>query len=148
MPQEGNATLGGHRKLMYARGADGRMKTVTSRGWDVEELVTRQAVDEFDRLAAQAWREAESGIASPLRYHMYRARMDDSLLAQATGLWRWQVRRHLRLARVDQLRPSVQQRYARALGLSVSALQALPEPFRAPEPAVVDTIDTAGEQAA
>lgn len=148
MPQEGNATLGGHRKLMYARGADGRMKTVTSRGWDVEELVTRQAVDEFDRLATHAWREAESGIASPLRYHMYRARMDDSLLAQATGLWRWQVRRHLRLARVDQLRPSVQQRYARALGLSVSALQALPEPFRAPEPAAVDAVDTAGEQAA
>lgn len=128
MPQEGNATLGGHRKLVYARGADGRMKTVTSRGWAVEELVTRQAVDAFERLAAQARREAENGAASPLRYHMYRARMDETLLAQATGLWRWQVRRHLRQPRIDQLRPSVQQRYAQALGLSVHALQALPEP--------------------
>ena len=126
VPQEGNATLGGHRKLMYARGADGRMKTVQSRGWEVEELVTRQAVDEFERLAAQARCEAQSGRASPLRYYMYRARMDESLLAQATGLWRWQVRRHLRMARIAQLRPSLLQRYAEALNVDVSALQTLP----------------------
>lgn len=126
MPQEGNATLDGHRKLMYARGADGRMKRVESRGWGVEELVTRQAVDEFERLAAEAKRQAENGQASPLCYHMYRARMDESLLAQATGLWRWQVRRHLRLPQIAQLRPSLQQRYAQALGVAVDALQRMP----------------------
>lgn len=126
VPQEGNATLGGHRKLMYARGADGRIKTVTSRGWEVEELVTRQAVDEFARQAEAARRLAQSGQASPLRYYMYRARMDESLLAQATGLWRWQVRRHLRLPRIEQLRPDLLQRYARALGVAADVLKAVP----------------------
>lgn len=125
VPQEGNATLGGHRKLVYARGADGRIKTVTSSGWEVEELVTRQAVDEFARQAEVARHLAHSGQASPLRYYMYRARMDESLLAQATGLWRWQVRRHLRLP-IGQLRPDVLQRYAQALGVEADALKAVP----------------------
>jgi len=28
VPQEGNATLGGHRKALYARGANGRLRIV------------------------------------------------------------------------------------------------------------------------
>ena len=125
VPQEGNATLDGHRKVVYARGADGRMTTVASRGWEVEELVTQQAVAEFDRMADEARRQAESGQISPLRYHMVRARMDEALLAQATGLWRWQVRRHLRLAKLDQLPQRLLQRYAQALGMDVAALERL-----------------------
>ncbi len=41
VPQEGNSTLGGHRKAMYARGADGKLHIVQSAGWEVEEIVTR-----------------------------------------------------------------------------------------------------------
>lgn len=125
MPQEGNATLAGHRKVMYARDAGGRMVSVASRGWEVEELVTQQAVAEFDRLAGQARQQAANGQASPLRYHMLRARMDESLLAQATGLWRWQVRRHLRQPRLQALSAALRQRYAQALKMDVAALERL-----------------------
>ena len=40
VPQEGNSTLGGHRKAIYARGADGKLHIVQSAGWEVEEIVT------------------------------------------------------------------------------------------------------------
>ena len=39
VPQEGNATLDGHRKAVYAVADDGKVRLVASRGWEVEEIV-------------------------------------------------------------------------------------------------------------
>jgi hypothetical protein len=126
VPQDNITTFGGFRKAMYARGADGRIHTVASTGWDVEETVTLQAVAESDRQIAEARAQAKQGLASPLRYHMLKTRMDESLLAQTAGLGffgRWKVRRHLRpeiFARLSdrQLAP-----YAQALGLTIEQLR-------------------------
>lgn len=123
VPQEGNATLGGQRKAMYARGADGRIGIVPSRGWEAEEIVTLQAVEELERLAADARHRAAAGAASALEYHMYKARMDVTLLAQVSGIWAWRVRRHLRPAIFARLRPALRARYAEALGISVDQLE-------------------------
>jgi hypothetical protein len=122
VPQEGNATLAGHRKAVYAIADDGKLRLVSSRGWEVEEIVTRQAVEDLERRAMQARARALSGEASPLEYHMYRARMDVELLSQVTGLWRWRVRRHLKPAGFARLTPPLRLRYAEALGISSEAL--------------------------
>jgi hypothetical protein len=53
---------------------------------------------------------------------MYRARMDVELLSQASGLWRWRVRRHLKPEGFARLPPALKLRYAEALGISVEAL--------------------------
>ena len=123
VPQEGNATLAGHRKAVYAVAEDGRVRLVPSSGWEVEEIVTRQAVDELERRAAEARARALSGESSPLEYHMYRARMDVELLSQATGMWRWRIRRHFRPGVFARLAPSLRRRYAEALGIAVEALE-------------------------
>lgn len=122
VPQEGNATLAGHRKAVYAVGDDGRVRLVASRGWEVEEIVTRQAVQDLERLAREARERALAGLTSPLEVHMYRARMDLALLAQTTGLWRWRIRRHFRPRVFARLSPRLRRRYADALGLSPEAL--------------------------
>lgn len=123
VPQEGNAVLEGHRKAVYAVGADGKLKIVASRGWEVEETVTRQAVEDLERRAEDAKRRVLAGNTSPLEYHMYRARMDVALLAQTTGLWRWRVRRHFRPSVFARLSPDLRRRYADALGIDAAALQ-------------------------
>ena len=123
MPQEGNRTLAGHRKAVYAVADDGRVRLVPSRGWEVEEIVTRQAVEDLEKRAMEARARALSGESSPLEYHMYRARMDVDLLSQATGLWRWRVRRHFKPAVFARLAPALRQRYAGALGISVETLE-------------------------
>ena len=125
VPQEGNAVLEGHRKAVYAVGADGKLKIVASRGWEVEETVTRQAVEDLERRADEAKRRVLAGNASPLEYHMYRARMDVALLAQAVGIWRWRVRRHFRPEVFARLSPELRRRYADALGIDASALERL-----------------------
>ena len=126
VPQEGNATLGGHRKALYARDAQGRMVIAPSRGWEAEEIVTSHAVEALQAQADAARARVAAGLASPLEYWMYARRMDVGLLAQSTGFWRWRVRRHLRPDVFSKLSAADVQRYADALGLPVDALRRLP----------------------
>jgi hypothetical protein len=126
VPQEGNATLGGHRKVIYARDAEGRMVIAPSRGWEAEEIVTRHAVEAFHALAEAARERAAAGLASPLEYWMHARRMDVPLLAQTSGFWRWRVKRHLRPAGFAKLSARQLERYAQALGLAPDVLRRLP----------------------
>lgn len=123
VPQEGNSTLGGHRKALYARGEDGKLHIVQSAGWEVEEIVTRQAIDDLLRLTEDARQRVLSGQTSPLEYHMYRVRMDVPLLSQASGIWQWRIRRHFRPAIFARLSPGLLATYANAMGLTVEQLK-------------------------
>jgi hypothetical protein len=125
VPQEGNRTLGGHRKALYARGDDGRLKVVQSAGWEVEEIVTRQAVEDLERLAADARQRVLAGQTSPLEFHMHRLRMDVPMLAQVTGFWQWRIRRHFRPAVFARLSPALLARYAEAMGIGIDRLRSL-----------------------
>jgi hypothetical protein len=121
VPQEGNATLDGQRKGMYAVGKDGRIALVPSRGWGAEELVTTGAVEHFEALAQESLLRVRSGAAGALEYFMYARRLDPPTLAQAAGVWRWRLRRHLRepFARIPE---ALQQRYAEVLGVPRSEM--------------------------
>ena len=123
VPQEGNSTLGGHRKALYARGEDGKLHIVQSAGWEVEEIVTRQAVDDLLRLTEDARQRVLAGQTSPLEYHMYRVRMDIPLLAQASGIWQWRIRRHFRPDLFARLSPTLLATYADAMGMTVEQLK-------------------------
>jgi hypothetical protein len=125
VPQESSATYGGHLKAVYARSSDGRLRLVQSRGWEAEETVTRQAVQVFEELTAAARERVRAGQSSPLEVHMYRARMDIALLAQASGLWRWQVRRHIRPAVFARLSKAHRTRYAEALSIDPDQLNSV-----------------------
>lgn len=123
LPQEGNATLAGGRKAIYARGADGVVKPIPCAGWEVEEIVTRQALEALERQAEEARQRCLKGQASPLEYHMFKARMDLPLLCQTTGMWRWRVRRHFRPEVYAKLPEQVLRRYSEAMGIPVDALR-------------------------
>lgn len=125
VPQEGNCTLGSHRKALYAKDADGKMVIVQSRGSEVDETVTMQAVDRMNALAADARLRAQSGTTSPLEYWMYARRMDVALLSQVSGVWQWRIRRHFNPQRFQHLSPRLLASYAEALGLTPAQIQSL-----------------------
>jgi hypothetical protein len=125
VPQENAPVLGGVRKVVYVVDQDGHYLIAQSGGMEAEVTVTEEAVAWFARLAEDARQRALRGETSPLEYHMFRLRMDVPTLAQATGLWRWRVRRHLRPKGFARLSPKLLERYADAMGLSVSQIQAL-----------------------
>ncbi len=127
VPQEAVRTYAGNRKLLYAVDDTGQYTSVVSSGWQVEAQATEAAICEYDQLAEQAWQQAKDGLCSPLAYHMYVCRMDEPLLAQVTGLWRWRIRRHMQPHRFAKLSSALLQRYADALGISAQQLAQLPQ---------------------
>lgn len=126
VPQEGNATLAGLRKAVYARDVDNRIVTVPSAGWEAEEIVTQQAAEIFSTHANEARARVLKGERSPLEYWMYARRMDIATFAQSSGVWRWRIRRHFQPARFARLSTKLLDRYAHALGISREALSRLP----------------------
>lgn len=126
VPQEGNRTLGEHRKALYAKDAEGRMVIVPSRGSEADETVTLQAIERMQGQAEAARARVLAGASSPLEYWMYARRMDVPLLSQVTGLWQWRIRRHFDPRRFARLPARLLARYAEALGIPPEQLRALP----------------------
>jgi hypothetical protein len=126
VPQEGNATLGGHRKAMYAKDANGRLVIAPSAGWEAEEIVTTHAVETLHQQAEQARERVKAGVSSPLEYWMYERRMDLPLLSQTSGFWQWRVKRHLQPAHFAKLSIKQLERYSSALGVAPADLRKLP----------------------
>ena len=127
VPQDQSQTYGGNKKLMYAVGDSGEYTSVTSSGWTVEEEANRAAVEECERLAAEAWHAIKNGQKSPLAYHIYKQRMDLPMIAQVTGLFQWRVKRHLKPAVFSGLSSGILERYSDALGVPVDDLKQIPK---------------------
>ncbi len=129
LPQHNSATYAGHQKVMYAT-RDGHYVKATSSGWDDEAFATEQAVDQLRHQAEAACAAVLAGTASPLFYCMHAFRHDETSLAQATGLFRWQVRRHFKPAVFARLPDKTLQRYADALQLDVMVFRQPFDPAR------------------
>jgi hypothetical protein len=127
VPQESRPEYGGERRALYAVDETGHYTTVPSAGWSADGIVNAQAVEEYARLAHEAWLRARAGAASPLEFHMYDRRLEVPSLAQAAGVWQWRVRRHLKPRNFARLSDALLARYAAALDIPVDALKRLPE---------------------
>lgn len=119
------------RKAAYAVDDEGRYTTVPTTGWDVEEVILYQAIEEFEEQAEACRRRVLSGEDSPIAYFMFKRRMDPTVLAQAMGLPRWRVKRHLKGRVFARLSERLLREYARILRVPLDALL----PFR---PGVLD----------
>jgi hypothetical protein len=126
VPQEGNRTMEGRRRAMYARDADGRMVIVPSLGGEVDETVTLQALERIHELTEAARARVLAGESSPLEYWMYARRLDPPQLAQVTGFWQWRIRRHFKPKHFAKLSSDILQRYADVMGITVDQLRKLP----------------------
>lgn len=126
VPQDHLTYYGDKRRALYAVDARGHYTTAASSGWEAETAFTGDAAAEYTRMAQEARIRVEQGWSAPLEFHMYDSRMDIPLLAEAAGIWKWRLRRHLRAHIFRKLRPKWPARYAAVLGLSVEDLCRLP----------------------
>ncbi|MFT2091836.1 hypothetical protein [Paraglaciecola sp. 2405UD69-4] len=95
VPQDNSPTYDGHKKLMYAIDKEGHYTGVQSSGWEVESFATSMAVEDLQQLTQEAKEAVKKGELSPLAYHMHKHRLDIANLAQVSGFFQWQVKRHL-----------------------------------------------------
>lgn len=127
VPQDKSHALAGETKAIYALDESGKVGVIETSGWDVENIVLDQALEELQRHAEDALVRAHAGETSPLEFHMYKQRMDLPMLAQATSQFQWRVRRHFDPQRFAKLSATKLNLYAEVLDITVDVLKGLPE---------------------
>jgi hypothetical protein len=123
VPQDPIRTLRGEKKALYAVDDRGEYIRTSTRGWEAEEIVLTQVIDDFDEKARAAAARVRSGESSPIEYFMNKKWMDPLTLAQAMGLYRWQVKRHFKPAVFTKMDGRTLAEYARLFGVSVERLK-------------------------
>ena len=127
VPQDNNITYGGHKRILYAVDDNSRYEKIESSGWEAEEFVTLMAVEDFREQTRAAHDRCQQGVSSTLEYHMYNNRLDVLSLSQATGLFQWRIRRHLKPKVFAKLADKYLSRYAAIFDIDIDTLITLPK---------------------
>ncbi|NPA58867.1 MAG: hypothetical protein GXO30_00160 [Epsilonproteobacteria bacterium] len=127
VPQDESATYAKMKKAIYASDDDGKLKTIGSSGWDVEEIATNEAIEDINNNIKEAYKEVKDGKKSPLYYHMFEARMDLVVLSQSTGFFKWSIKRHFKPEIFSKLDDKKLLEYCDVLGKTLAEIKTLPE---------------------
>lgn len=127
LPQDNDSFYDGALRACYATDDQGRYVMATSRGWKVETLATRQAIEDLEKKLEATRQAALRGELSALAFHMQARMMTPAILAQSSGLMRFRVKRHMRPAVFARLSRRLLARYAEALDLPVDTLRSVPD---------------------
>ncbi len=124
VPQDNIKTFKGFgTKAMYAVDENGQYTRTPTSGWEVEEVVLRDVVDDFAKLAEEAKSRAIKGETSPIEYFMNKYFMDLPALAAGMGLTQWRVKRHFNPKVFNKLNNEMLQKYADFFNLDVEELK-------------------------
>lgn len=127
VPQDDSSTYSNNKKAIYAKNEDGSVGVVSSSGWEVEETVTKQALQDLEEHTKEAYCEVKRGEKSPLYYHMYSIRMDLQVLADSTGFFKWTISRDFKpevFSKISSKRLAI---YSDAMGIDEESLKQLQE---------------------
>ena len=113
------------KEVCYATDDSGKYTTELSQGWEVKAGALDIAWQDIAERVAAAKEKVLRGEASPLLYFMELKLMDVAVLAGYTGLWKWQVRRHLRPAVFKRLSERTLHRYAEVFEVTIPDLNSL-----------------------
>lgn len=122
VPQENNSTLNGQRKVMYGTDENGEFQRINYAS-SVEEFATITAVQEYKELEKECLEDIKNNIASPIKYFMYKNRMDLPTLSSVVDMFSFRVKRHLRMEIFRKLNDKILEKYAKAFGIKIEELK-------------------------
>jgi len=123
VPQDMSALGKITKEVCYATDETGKYTTQLSDGWNVKITALDKAWEEIDARVKTAREQVLNGAASPLLFFMEKGLMDVKLLAEYTGFWQWQVKRHLKADIFKSLSEKKLQKYAEVFNVTVNDLQ-------------------------
>jgi hypothetical protein len=130
IPQDNIKTFKGFgTKAMYAVDENGRYARMPTSGWEAEEVVLRDVIDDFAKLAEQTKIRVFKGETSPIEYYMNKNYMDPPALARGMGLAKWRVKRHFNPNVFSRLNQKTLQSYADFFNIDVHTLKCIKENF-------------------
>jgi hypothetical protein len=110
-------------EVCYATDSSGKYVATQSRGWDVKITALDTAWQDIEGRIAAAKQKVLNGEASPLLFYMEHSLMDINLLADYTGFWKWQIKRHLKNEVFKNLPDKKLQKYADVFNVSIEQLK-------------------------
>lgn len=122
IPQENNSTLNGQRKVMYGTNDSGEFQRINYAS-SVEEFATITAVQEYQELEKECLEDVKNDISSPIKYFMYKNRMDLPTLTSVVGMFSFRVKRHLKMKYFRKLNDKILQKYADAFAIKIDELK-------------------------
>lgn len=125
IPQDPSALDKFTREVCYAVDSSGNYVTGLSRGWEVKASAQDLAWSDIEQRIADARQKVVNKEASPVLFFMEYRLMDLPTLAGYTGLWQWQIKRHLKPAVFEKLSEKKLLKYAEAFNISVPDLKTL-----------------------
>jgi len=128
VPQDDIKTFKGFgTKAIYAVDENGRYARTSTSGWEAEEVVLRDVVDDFAKMAEDAKTRVFKGETSPIEYYMNKYYMDLPALARGMGLARWRVKRHFNPNVFNKLNRNMLQQYADFFNTDIDTLKNIKE---------------------
>ncbi|WP_428026882.1 hypothetical protein [Arcobacter sp.] len=122
IPQENNSTLNGQKKVMYGTNDNGEFQRINYAS-SIEEFATITAVEEYKILEKECLKDIQNDIASPIKYYMYKNRMDLPTLSSAVGMFSFRVKRHLKMDIFKKLKDKTIQKYANVFDIKIEELK-------------------------
>ncbi|WP_419767169.1 hypothetical protein [Arcobacter sp.] len=122
VPQENNSTLDGQKKVMYGTDDNGEFQRINYAS-SVEEYATITAVEEYKELEKECLEDIQNNIASPIKYYMYKNRMDLPTLTSAVDMFSFRVKRHLKMKIFKKLKDDTIKKYADAFNIEIEDLK-------------------------
>jgi hypothetical protein len=113
------------KEVCYATDSAGKYVTELSTGWDVKTKALDVAWEDIAKRIATAKEEVLANHASPLLFFMEYRLMDIIILADYTGFWKWQIKRHLKPNVFKKLSDQKLQKYAEAFNIKVEDLKSM-----------------------
>ncbi len=122
VPQDTGALGRITREVCYATDGSGKYTTELSSGWEVKTTALDVTWETIAGRISAAREQVLQQEASPLLFFMEYRLMDIALLADYTGFWQWQIRRHLKPKHFKALSAKQLQKYADAFNISITDL--------------------------
>jgi hypothetical protein len=113
------------KEVCYATDSTGKYVTELSTGWEVKTKALDVAWEDIAKRISTAKEEVLNNHASPLLFFMEYRLMDISILADYTGFWKWQIKRHLKPGVFNKLSGQKLQKYAEAFNIQVEELKSM-----------------------
>jgi len=125
VPQDMSALGKITKEVCYATDSSGKYVTELSNGWDVKIDALDVAWKDVQERIAAAKQKVLNNEASPLLFFMEYRLMDMSILADYSGFWKWQIKRHLKPEVFKRLSDKKLQKYAEAFNVKVDELKTM-----------------------
>ena len=113
------------KELCYATDDSGKYTTELSKGWEVKIKALDVAWEDVNRRIESAREQVLKNQASPLLFFMEYRLMDIKILADYSGFWKWQIKRHLKPRVFNSLSDKTLKKYADALNIKVEDLKSM-----------------------